>query len=55
MFAIDETEKLHIFTTERELIPQPGWTVIAMISTEKDESTLRAVTPTDRNVCPDAT
>ena len=38
MFAIDEAEKLHIFTTERELIPQPGWTVIAMISTESDES-----------------
>ena len=38
MFALDDAEKLHIFTTERELIPQSGWTVIAMISAEPEEN-----------------
>ena len=38
MFALDDAEKVYIFTTERELIPQPGWTVIAMISAEPEEN-----------------
>ncbi|WP_404402117.1 sodium:proton antiporter [Idiomarina seosinensis] len=36
MFALDEQKRVHIFTTQRELKPQPGWVVIAMISPEKD-------------------
>ena len=36
MFALDEQKKIHIFTTERELKPAPGWVVIAMITPEKN-------------------
>ncbi|MGM0481650.1 MAG: cation:proton antiporter [Pseudomonadota bacterium] len=36
MFALDDQKRVHIFTTQRELKPQPGWVVIAMISPEKD-------------------
>ncbi|MBT41838.1 MAG: sodium:proton exchanger [Idiomarina sp.] len=36
MFALDEQKKVHIFSTERELKPMPGWLVIAMISPEKE-------------------
>ena len=36
MFALDDQKKIHIFTTERELKPAPGWVVIAMITPEKN-------------------
>ena len=52
MFALDDQKKIHIFTTERELKPAPGWVVIAMITPEKNTDE-EASNAEDVRVCPD--
>ncbi|EKE83890.1 cation:proton antiporter [Idiomarina xiamenensis] len=39
MFAIDGDERCFVFTSDKELQPQPGWQVIAMIAPEAEKKT----------------
>ncbi|MCK5431572.1 MAG: NAD-binding protein, partial [Gammaproteobacteria bacterium] len=32
LFAIDQRQRLHIFTSEKEITPEPGWSVISLIN-----------------------
>ncbi|RUO79758.1 sodium:proton exchanger [Idiomarina tyrosinivorans] len=38
MFALDPEGRCHLFTTEKELLPQSGWQVIGLVSPEQEES-----------------
>ena len=38
LFAIDNKERLHFFTASNDITPENGWTIVALIQTEKNET-----------------